>query len=131
MIEVFSVGRDFEIKMLEGGFFGVIENGIEFESGDATLDMAARQLLNGFPALINRTTVDVTIAAHTDSSGDAQLNQVLSERAQSVASYLEDQGVDPSRFVVVGLGASEPVATNDTSEGHDASSSATFEPNLR
>ncbi|MBO1039495.1 OmpA family protein [Brucella pituitosa] len=64
----------------------------------------------------NQTLVDVI--GHTDSTGSASYNQGLSQRrASSVASYLGSQGIDPRRFAVIGLGASQPVATNATPDG--------------
>ncbi len=67
----------------------------------------------------NRTLVDVN--GHTDSTGDAQYNQRLSERrALSVANYLGAQGVDPRRFSVIGYGETQPIATNATEAGRAA-----------
>jgi outer membrane protein OmpA-like peptidoglycan-associated protein len=46
------------------------------------------------------------------------LNDALSQRrAQAVANALESDGVDPSRYRVIGRGASMPVASNDNSAG--------------
>lgn len=64
----------------------------------------------------NRTIVDVY--GHTDSSGDDNYNLRLSQRrAMSVANYLGAQGVDPRRFSILGLGESQPIASNATPEG--------------
>lgn len=59
------------------------------------------------------------INGHTDSIGSEQYNLGLSKRrAESVASYLQQQGVDlGSRFSINGFGESQPVASNDTEEG--------------
>lgn len=60
----------------------------------------------------------VEIAGHTDAQGSAGYNQGLSERrAQSVADYLTDQGINPRRFDVEGFGKTQPVAENATEEG--------------
>ena len=67
----------------------------------------------------NKTLVEV--AGHTDSTGDAQYNQQLSERrAGSVAAYLRSRKVQAERLIAVGGGESYPVATNDTSAGRQA-----------
>jgi outer membrane protein OmpA-like peptidoglycan-associated protein len=64
----------------------------------------------------NRTIVDVY--GHTDSTGDPNYNVGLSQRrALSVANYLGAQGVDQRRFSILGLGASQPIASNATPEG--------------
>ncbi|MCG9703103.1 OmpA family protein [Vibrio natriegens] len=50
--------------------------------------------------------------------GPATYNMGLSERrAQSVADYLAQQGIDASRLTVIGLGENSPVASNETKEG--------------
>ncbi|MDH3682507.1 MAG: OmpA family protein [Acidimicrobiia bacterium] len=113
-----SSGGDFEVKLLEGGFFGVLERGIEFELARADLTGNSAIVLAGFRDLIQRTTVDVTIEGHTDSTGSEESNQLLSEaRASAVASYFEQNGVDPARLVVIGHGESQPVAANNTPPG--------------
>ena len=60
----------------------------------------------------------MAIEGHTDSLGDDEYNQDLSERrAQSVVDFLTDAGVDPSRLQAVGYGESDPVADNATEAG--------------
>lgn len=67
----------------------------------------------------NQSYVDV--AGHTDSDGSDQYNFALSQRrAQSVASYLSSQGVQPQRFLVNGFGESRPIASNATAQGKAA-----------
>jgi OOP family OmpA-OmpF porin len=60
----------------------------------------------------------IMLIGYSDSTGPAAYNLRLSEaRAQSVADYLEQQGVVPSRLSVKGLGEANPVASNDSPEG--------------
>jgi outer membrane protein OmpA-like peptidoglycan-associated protein len=64
----------------------------------------------------NQTTVDV--AGHTDSDGADDYNLALSQRrANSVASYLVQQGIQPGRLMVTGYGESQPIASNATADG--------------
>lgn len=64
----------------------------------------------------NRTLIDVN--GHTDSTGSLQHNEQLSQnRAQSVATYLFGQGIDPRRVSAIGFGPSQPIATNATPDG--------------
>lgn len=52
--------------------------------------------------------------------GDTPAGRKLSEqRAKTVAMHLQQQGVDPSRFIIVGNGASKPVGDNKTSAGKE------------
>lgn len=64
----------------------------------------------------DRSMVDVI--GHTDSSGGDQINQPLSERrASSVARYLVNNGVIAERLYVAGVSSSQPIASNNTTEG--------------
>ncbi len=61
---------------------------------------------------------ELLVAGHTDALGADSYNQQLSERrARTASNYLIRRGVDPSRLRTVGMGESEPVASNDTVEG--------------
>ena len=58
------------------------------------------------------------VEGHTDSVGTDDYNQSLSERrAESVKSYLIQQGIDRSSITSRGFGESQPVASNDTADG--------------
>ena len=62
--------------------------------------------------------INVVVEGHTDSVGSDQYNQGLSERrADSVKSWLVDNGISASRMSTVGYGEAKPVATNDTKDG--------------
>ena len=64
----------------------------------------------------DQNTID--IIGHTDSTGAYQYNMELSQRrAQSVANYLQGQGVHYSRMSVRGMGPDQPIASNATAEG--------------
>jgi len=81
---------------------------------DATLLEIARTVKTR-----NRTFVDVL--AHTDTTGTAQGNKVLSERrAAAVATYLAGHGVSKARIASRGLGESAPLYNPDTTEEQKA-----------
>jgi outer membrane protein OmpA-like peptidoglycan-associated protein len=64
----------------------------------------------------NKTVVDV--AGHTDSTGQAAMNQALSERrANTVGDYLVSRGIPADRVMREGYGATNPIASNATPEG--------------
>jgi len=81
---------------------------------DATIHEIARTV-----KAKNQTYVDVF--AHTDTSGTAQVNQLLSDkRAAAVATYLASHGVTRARIGSKGLGESAPLYNPETSEEQKA-----------
>lgn len=66
----------------------------------------------------NSPAISIEVSGHTDSTGDKQKNQILSQnRAKSVYDYLLQKGITPQRLTFKGYGDSSPVAPNDTEEG--------------
>jgi OmpA-OmpF porin, OOP family len=60
----------------------------------------------------------IEVCGHTDSVGDDEHNQTLSEkRAKAVAEYLTGNGIPTSRTRFKGCGSAQPVANNDTAQG--------------
>jgi len=64
----------------------------------------------------------IVVAGHTDITGDARANQILSlKRAEALRDWmLSTSDVSPTCFAVQGYGATRPIATNDTAEGRAA-----------
>ena len=95
---------------------------ITFASDSAELNPNFYRVLNSVNLVLKeyeKTVVEV--AGHTDSTGAPEYNQKLSERrANSVAQYLEGQGLRTDRVITVGAGETHPVATNDTPDGRQA-----------
>jgi len=68
--------------------------------------------------LEDNSKLKVEIQGHTDSSGDAANNKILSEkRAKSVVDYLVGNGVVIGRLSYQGFGDTVPISTNETAEG--------------
>ncbi len=92
---------------------------ITFAVNSSTIAPAFQQTLVSVAMVLqkyNRTVVDV--AGHTDSDGSDAYNQTLSlQRAQAVAGFLGQQGIDTRRFNVLGYGESQPIASNATEAG--------------
>ncbi len=90
-----------------------------FGSGRADLQPGAGGHLGRLVAFLNRyPDRTVVIEGYTDSVGNDDYNQGLSERrAGAVRSYLVERGVSSARLTSSGKGASEPVASNETASG--------------
>ncbi|MBD5304204.1 MAG: OmpA family protein [Bacteroides sp.] len=97
----------------------VLGDAILFKTGKANLSPAADAALSRVAYNLKQfPDTDVTVVGFTDNTGSEQLNQTLSEqRAQSVVNYLESQGIPASRLKAVGMGESDPIASNSTVEG--------------
>lgn len=95
---------------------------VTFETESAALNARFFDTLNAVGTVLeeyDKTLVEIT--GHTDSTGADAYNQDLSERrAASVGAYLESQGVDADRMVIIGYGETQPIATNATPEGRAA-----------
>lgn len=93
--------------------------GIHFDTGSSKLRSDSLPALNAVLGLIkNHPGARWIISGHTDNQGNAALNQPLSEaRAKSVVTWLKEHGVDISRLVPQGFGATRPVADNATANG--------------
>lgn len=62
----------------------------------------------------------IQVDGHTDNTGSANYNKLLSERrAESVAGALRRNGVDDRRIIVAGYGPDYPVASNSTPQGRE------------
>ena len=71
-------------------------------------------------ATVLKTYPDSTIivSGHTDTTGNDAINNPLSiNRASSVESYLESQGISSSRITSRGFGSKQPIASNSTEAG--------------
>lgn len=95
------------------------DNAILFDFDSSDLRANARYDLGDLAqSLGNYPNTEALVVGYTDSTGSEDYNQTLSERrANSVATYLAQQGVAPSRMQISGMGESNPVASNATPEG--------------
>jgi len=92
---------------------------VKFEESGTDLRESAFPALDRIIALADACRdATVSITGHTDSSGNEEWNKQLSlARAETVARYLGDRGINQERLVVVGAGSSLPVADNSTRYG--------------
>ncbi len=91
---------------------------INFDSAKATIREDNRYIIDQLYDLLHKDRdLKFIIQGHTDSSGDAQMNQRLSlARAKEVKAELEKKGIDSSRLKAEGYGEDKPIASNDSRE---------------
>jgi OmpA-OmpF porin, OOP family len=97
----------------------VVLEGVSFELGSSKLLPAAEPTLRTVASAMKASPqVAVEIGGHTDSIGPPDKNQRLSQRrAESVRKFLEGEGIEASRLVAKGYGESQPLQSNETTEG--------------
>jgi outer membrane protein OmpA-like peptidoglycan-associated protein len=90
-----------------------------FEINKSTLRSEHFSTLNPIvDYLISHPERTVTISGHTDNTGNEKHNLTLSKkRADVVAEYLVNNGVDINRVETSGLGSSKPIAENTSDKG--------------
>ncbi len=96
--------------------------GVHFATNSATLNNSAISILNNAVRKMKaHPSANFTIEGHTDSRASDEYNYDLSNRrAAAVKDYLVSQGVSASGLNTRGNGESDPVASNETSEGRAA-----------
>ena len=94
-------------------------NDITFATDSAVVAPALRSDLAAVSGSLQRYPGSIVrVIGHTDSDGDADYNQALSERrANAVADVIQAGGVPYNRLAIIGRGENDPVASNLTPDG--------------
>jgi len=108
-----------KIERIGEGIKITFDSGILFETNSSELQPVARANIESLAKVLNKyPDTNILIEGDTDNTGTDEYNQKLSERrAQAVADYQRNLGVDGSRISTVGLGELNPIASNDTDYG--------------
>jgi outer membrane protein OmpA-like peptidoglycan-associated protein len=108
-----------KVERVGEGIKITFESGILFEVNKSDLQPVAKTNLTNLAKVLNKyEDTNILIEGDTDSTGTAEYNQRLSERrAEAVSGFLKGLNVVGSRITTVGLGETNPVASNSTPEG--------------
>lgn len=91
---------------------------IEFATNSAVIRPGSTDLLDGIAHAAKACPGRLRIEGHTDNEGRDAFNTTLSlRRAEAVRTALIRRGVEASRLVAEGFGATKPVSTNETEAG--------------
>ncbi len=94
---------------------GVLENVIFYPRSNRLHRRAKRPLRKLVKVLTKYSRVRIILIGHTDNSGDADANLVLSKnRVEEVKKRLISSGIERSRISVVARGGEQPLFDNET-----------------
>lgn len=108
------------VKQETRGTVVTLSGSVLFASGKSKLLPAASSRLRQVADALVAGDPDSTfvVEGHTDSTGNTDRNQRLSEdRARAVRDFLVSRGVPADRIEAQGMGSTQPVADNSTPEG--------------
>jgi OmpA-OmpF porin, OOP family len=91
---------------------------INFDTDKATLKADGQEVVNQITALLKGAPVlKLSIEGHTDNTGSAERNKVLSaERSNAVMLALVNTGISKDNLKAAGFGADKPLVANDSEE---------------
>ncbi len=104
---------------------------VKFDTSKWDIKPVYHPLLDAVVEVLEKNpSLTVQVQGHTDSRGTAKYNQVLSvNRARAVTEYLTNKGISKQRLNPMGLGLTNPVASNQTPEGRAKNRRVQLKPN--
>lgn len=124
--DVAAEESDSTAAIASSGIF--IDSSIQFEPSSAALLSSAKPALDRIAEeMLAAKTIEYEIRGHTDGQGSTEFNQKLSDaRAHAVRDYLKSKGISGWRVFAIGVGATDPLESNDTEEGRSANRRVEF-----
>ena len=119
--------QEFYLSAIKKQFTQTFKN-VLFATNAATLLPESEKELNELVAyLIAQPTATILIEGHTDNTGDANKNKILSlGRAKSIAQFLMEHQIRAQRITTIGYGDTKPIASNDTEQGRQQNRRTSF-----
>ena len=119
--------QEFYLSAIKKQFTQTFKN-VLFATDAATLLPGSEKELNELVAyLIAQPTATILIEGHTDNTGDANKNKILSlSRAKSIAQFLMEHKIQAQRITTIGYGDTKPIASNDTEQGRQQNRRTSF-----
>ena len=99
----------------------IVLNDVLYDFDSADLTERSKFILDDlYTVMLDNTTIEIELSAHTDNIGTEQYNRELSEkRAQACVDYLISKGIASERMKSIGYGFSKPIAPNQHPDGTD------------
>lgn len=94
-------------------------SGVYFATEKYNINAASEKTLNGLAKVMKEyPQTNILVVGHTDNTGAANYNMTLSKnRAESVTTYLSQQGLSAGRFTTQWYGEEQPKYDNSTADG--------------
>jgi outer membrane protein OmpA-like peptidoglycan-associated protein len=123
---------DFALMPIEKIFTKTF-NQVYFETNAAVLQTISSVELDALVRYLKNTlNAQILIEGHTDNTGSAAQNNVLSlQRANAIGDYLQQKGIAANRIQRKGLGATMPIADNNTVAGRAKNRRTSFTITLK
>lgn len=114
-----DLGKSATVERVGEGIVVSFDSGLLFDFDSYSLKSETKTNLSKLALTLKEyKNTDVNILGHTDDQGDKGYNQDLSvDRANAVSGFLTEKGLSTNRQKTMGLGESDPVATNETEAG--------------
>ncbi|GAA4357669.1 hypothetical protein GCM10023185_22580 [Hymenobacter saemangeumensis] len=112
-----TVDRDILLRPLTIGATLPLKN-VQFEQGESVLLRSSFPALDKLVALLkDNPSLTIELRGHTDNVGPPEKNVLLSEqRVATVKAYLVRRGIAADRITGLGLGGTQPMASNEQEE---------------
>jgi outer membrane protein OmpA-like peptidoglycan-associated protein len=123
---------DFALTPIEK-IFTKIFNQVYFETSSAVLQTISSVELDALVGYLKTTlNAQILIEGHTDNTGTSAQNNLLSlQRANAIGDYLQQKGIAANRIQRKGLGATMPIADNNTAAGRAKNRRTSFTITLK
>lgn len=107
------------VQRLGGGIVVTLPEALLFAQESDQLTPATRDNMRRLATSLEKyPNTRLMVVGHTDTQGGTDRNLDLSDRrAQAIAGFLVDVGVNRARITALGRGDAEPIATNDADAG--------------
>ena len=114
--------RDLEgakVERVGEGIKITFDSGLMFDLDSYNLKSVTKENLSDLSKTLEKyDDTNILIEGHTDNTGEKGYNLNLSDqRAESVAAFLEGEGVKANRITTEGYGEDQPIASNETVDG--------------
>lgn len=115
------VGTGVQVQEMNGQVRLIMPSNITFATDSAVFQTSFNRVLDSVAKVLKEYDQTlVQVVGYTDNTGTLAYNNQLSlKRAQAVATYLQNRGVSASRLSVMGMGPSNPIASNSTAAGRE------------